>query len=221
MLPLYQQKDPAGELARLSEDPAALSEMLRPGFELVEQILSRNWVDRELALNTAKTKDDLVQFSKGEQPFMLTGAWAVTRLRELNPNLEFEVHPYPVMEDGNVLVINIDTRVSINADSPHQEEARKFVEYLTGNDVMWEFVESQSSFSPLKENRLAEEDAIQSLGPYLTNGRSVIGSDDNLKFPIWDISRQCILGMLEGGGSAAAVSKMELLLRKWSDMEQR
>ena len=67
----------------------------------------------------------------------------------------------------------MDTRIGINANSRYPEEAKQFMEYLTQNDVMWEFVDSQSSFSPLKENRLAEDDAIQPVGPYLTNGRSV------------------------------------------------
>lgn len=80
---------------------------------------------------------------------------------------------------------------------------------------MWEFVDSQSSFSPLAENRLAEDEAIQSIGLYLTNGRSVIGSDDNLDFPIWEISRKCIVGMLEGDNADAAVLRMEKLMDEW------
>lgn len=220
LLPIYQQEDTVQELERLNQNPKALSETLRPGFELVDEMLARKWINCIEALNTAKTKDDLTLFAKGEQPFMLTGAWAVPRLQELKPDFQFEVHPYPIMEDGSVLVINVDTRICINADSPHQEEAIKFVEYLTGGDVMWEFVDSQSSFSPLKENRLAKEPAIQSIGPYLTNGRSVIGSDDNLTIPIWELSRECIVGMLKGDNAQAAVSHMEELLMEWTSQNE-
>jgi len=148
---------------------------------------------------------------------MLTGAWAVSRLRELAPGLRFEVRPYPILDDGSVLVINMDTRVSVNADSPHLEEAKQFVEYLTRRDVLWEFVNSQSSFSPLKENLLAEDKAIQSIAPYLTNGRSVLGSDDNFDLPIWDLSRQCVVKMLEGGDAQAAVSCMRELIGAWHE----
>ncbi len=61
---------------------------------------------------------------------------------------------------------------------------------------------------------------IQPIGPYLTNGRSVIGSDDNLKFPIWDMSRQCIRTMLEGGSADLAVSHMEGLTEAWNNEKQ-
>ncbi|MCB6609256.1 extracellular solute-binding protein [[Clostridium] symbiosum] len=215
MFPVYQRGDVVTELKRYNSGDADLAEAFRPGFELVEQMLERGFVNREETLNTTKTKDDLVLFARGENPFMLTGAWAVPRVRDLNPGFDFIVTPYPIMEDGSALVINTDTRISINADSPHQEEAKKFVEYLTQSDVMWEFVNSQSSFSPLAENRLAEDEAIQSIGPYLTNGRSVIGSDDNLNFPIWEISRQCIVGMIEGDNADAAVLRMKKLMGEW------
>ncbi|WP_262397671.1 ABC transporter substrate-binding protein [Zongyangia hominis] len=185
LLPIYQHEDPSALLAQFNNGTADLAETLRPGFALVEQMLARGWIDSEEALATAKTKDDLTLFAGGERPFMLTGAWAVPRVRDLAPKLDFTVQPYPILEDGSVLVINVDTRVSINADSAHVKEAKQFLEYITQPDAMWKFVNSQSSFSPLKENRLAEDKAVQPIGPYLSNGRSVLGSDDNLQIPIY------------------------------------
>ena len=219
LLPYYQGADSVEALARFNTGREDMARALRPGFELVEKMLERGWVDREEALTTAKTKDDLALFAAGGRPFMLTGAWAVSRVRDMEPGFDFEVRPYPILEDGSVLVLNVDTRVSVNADSPHQEEAKQFVEYLTQSDTMWEFVNSQSSFSPLKENRLAEDRAIQSIGPYLTNGRSILGSDDNLRFPIWDMSRQCVVGMLEGDGAQAAEVRMQALIEDWKAAE--
>ena len=210
LLPTYRGEDTAGEIARFNSGEADLAQALLPGFALVERMLERGWVDGEEALGTAKTKDDLAIFARGEQPFMLTGAWAVSRLRELEPGFRFEVRPYPILEEGSVLVVNVDTRVAVNADSPHVED-------LTRKDVMWKFVNSQSSFSPLEENRLADEQAVQSIGPYLTNGYSVLGSDDNFEFPIWDMTHQCILGMLEGEGARAAAGRMEALLDAWRE----
>lgn len=215
LLHVYQSADTAQQLERLNADDDSLAESLRPGFALAARMLERGWVSAAEAAAVAKTKDDLVLFADGTRPFMLTGAWASARLRELEPDFRFEVHPYPIMEDGSVLVINVDTRVSVNAESPHVEEAKRFVEYLTQRDTMWEFVNSQSSFSPLRENQLAQDEAIQSIAPYLTNGRSVLGADDNLRLPIWDMTRQCVVGMLEGDGVQEAVTRMKALTAKW------
>lgn len=219
LLPLYQGEDTAEQIARYNSGEADLAQALLPGFELVERMLARGWVDGAEALGTAKTKDDLVIFAEGERPFMLTGAWAVSRVRDLAPELQFEVRPYPILEDGSVLVINVDTRISVNADSPHVEEAKRFVEYLTRKDVIWDFANSMSSFSPLEDNRLADERAVQSIGPYLTNGYSVLGSDDNFDFPIWDMTHQCIVGMLVGDGAQAAAAQLRALLADWNETQ--
>ena len=219
LLPLYQSDDAAAKIERFNSGQDDLAAALRPGFEFVEEMIRRGWIAPAQALETAKTKDDLLLFAAGKQPFMLTGAWAVPRLRELKPGFDFDVRPYPILPDGSVLVVNVDTRISVNAESPHLQEAKAFVEYLTRSDVMWQFVNSQSSFSPLKENRLAEDAAIQAIGPYLTNGRSVLGADDNFRFPIWEMTRQCVVGMLEGEDAGEAVAHMRALLEQWDSIE--
>lgn len=103
LYPLYQKKDTKGEIQRFNERQEDIAETLYPGFALVQQILERGWVNREEALNTEKTKDDIVLFAKGERPFLLTGAWAVPRLRGLKPDFDFEVRAYPVLNDSSVL----------------------------------------------------------------------------------------------------------------------
>ena len=185
-----------------------LAKTLEPGFTLVEEMIQRGYVDADEALKTEKTKDDLILFAKGEQPFMLTGAWAAPRLRDLQPKFTFSIHPYPILEDGCAMVINIDTRISVNANSPHVKEAKQFVEYLTQKDVLWKFVNSQSSFSPLKDEQMAQDIAIQPMEPYLTNGRSVIGADDNLIYPIWKLTRESTQKLLKKEERASVLADL-------------
>ena len=171
-------------------------------------MIDRGYVNAQEALKSEKTKDDLTLFARGEQPFMLSGAWAAPRLRDLHPDFTFSIHPYPVLEDGCALVINIDTRISVNADSPHVEEAKQFVEYLTQQDVLLKFVNSQSSFSPLKDKQAVQDSALQPMESYLTNGRSVIGADDNLLYPIWNLTRESTQRLLKKEDSASVVADL-------------
>lgn len=217
LYPIYQGQDPAAALKHFNDGEANLAQALRPGFGLVEQMLQSGYIDRALTLETEKTKDDLTQFAQGQSPFMLTGAWAAPRLRELEPDFTFAIYPYPVLNDGSVLVINLDTRISVNAQSPHVAEAKAFVEFLTQPDVLWEFVNSQCSFSPLDDNRLADDESVQPLGPYLASGHSVLGADDNLHYPIWELSRQCTVKMLEGASAGEAAAYLDQQLILWRE----
>lgn len=208
LFPIYQKQNKDAMIKQFNTGERDLAKTLEPGFALVEKMIARGYVNAQEALKTEKTKDDLTLFAKGEQPFMLTGAWAAPRLRDLHPDFTFSIHPYPILEDGCALVINIDTRISVNADSPHVEEAKQFVEYLTQKDVLLDFVNSQSSFSPLKDKQIAQDSAIQPMESYLTNGRSVIGADDNLIYPIWNLTRESTQRLLKKESSASVVADL-------------
>lgn len=203
--------DGEAAVASFNDDPALLASALRKGFDVVERIVANGWVDAPLALETEKTADDLEQFATGAFPFMLTGAWAAARMRDLAPELAFEVHPYPVLDDRSVLVVNVDTRVSVNADSPHVDEAKDFVSFFTQPDSIESFAGSQCSFSPLKGNAAPGEPSVQPLAAAFSQGGAVIASDDNLRFPIWENARQCVVAML-GGATAQEAEAMLLSL---------
>ena len=82
---------------------------------------------------------------------MLTGAWAAGRVEGMDPDFDFVVAPYPVLEDGGLVVINADTRLSVNRASEHIDEALAFVEFFTRSENIQKFADQQSSFSPLRD----------------------------------------------------------------------
>lgn len=195
---VYDSADPAAVVASLSDDPVRLASLLREGFETVERMISGGWVDAALALETEKTADDLDQFATGAYPFMLTGAWASVRLHDLAPDLAFDVHPYPVLDDRSVLVVNVDTRVSVNANGPHVERAKDFAAYLTQPGPIELFANSQCSFSPLIGNAAPDDASLAPIASAFGSDVTVIGSDDNLRLPIWGAARECVAALLRG-----------------------
>lgn len=205
LYPIYQSPDKDKIIASINQDPMNLYSYLKNGYQYVQQLIDNKFIDAQAALKTEKTSDDLAQFEKNKNPFMLTGAWASVRIENSSPNLNFKVYPYPILDDGAILVSNIDTRVCINAKAPHIAEAKKFIEYLSQEDVMWKFVNSQDSFSPLKEQRIADDPKIQELSPYLTSGKTILGSDSNINLPLWSLTRDGITQLLTGNGIDSAL----------------
>ena len=97
---LYEGEDTAQRLAALnSGQTRRTGAYLKPGFELLKHLCDRGYIDPEKTLRTTKTKDDLVEFARGESPFMLTGVWASVRMEKM-VEFPYKVVPYPVREDG-------------------------------------------------------------------------------------------------------------------------
>lgn len=195
---LYQENHQTEVFRGLNKGEEKLSNYLESGFEIVKLFIDKNYIDAKQALNTQKTSDDLNEFVKGESSFMLTGAWAAGRVKGMKPDFTFKVLPLPILDDGSLLVINADTRLSVNADSNDLEAAMKFVEYFTQHENIQKFADQQSSFSPLKGGNPSCVKEVQPLISAYKSGRIVIGTDSLLKFPIWDLTEEVSKQLLSG-----------------------
>ena len=207
--PVYQEGRQAEVFEGINSGRDALSDYLRPGFSLAGTLIDRGYVDAQTASITRKTSDDLAEFARGEAPFMLTGAWAAGRLEEMAADLDFEVHPLPVLEDGSLLVINADTRLSVNRSSEHLDDAMKFVEYFTREENILKFADQQASLSPLKTSMPTSVKAIQPLIPCYEEGRVVFGADAGLDIPIWDLTAEVSRRLLSGQALNDAMDWMD------------
>lgn len=206
---VYQEGRQAEVFEALNSGKERLSSYLRPGFALVSDFIERGYIDAKTALITEKTSDDLAQFVQGKSPFMLTGAWATVRLKELSPDFSFEVAPLPLLEDGALLVINADTRLSVSADSDQLDTAMEFVEYFTKPENIQQFADQQSSFSPLKSGSVSSVKEIQPLLPCYEAGRTVIGTDGMLDLPIWDLTAEVCQKLLSGEALNAVMTWLD------------
>ncbi len=195
---VYQENRQEEVFGSLNKGEEKLSQYLASGFSLAEEFIKKGYIDAPKALNTNKTSDDLQEFVKGEAPFMLTGAWAAGRVKGMHPDFEFKVVPYPVLEKGSLVVINADTRLSVNANSKHIDAAMQFVEYFTRAENIQQFADQQASFSPLKGGNPSAVKEIQPLISCYQSGRTVFGTDGLLNLPLWDLTAEVSIKLLSG-----------------------
>lgn len=205
----YQEGRQEEVFEKLNDGTAQLSEYLTEGFTLAEEFIKKGYIDAAKALNTEKTSDDLLEFAKGESPFMLTGGWAAQRVSQMEPGFVFEVAPLPALEDGTFEVINADTRLSVNAEGEHTDAALKFVEFFTQKENIQKFADQQSSFSPLKGGGASSVMEVQPLIPCYQSGCTVIGADGHLDVKIWSITAEVSKKILSGDPVSAAMQWMD------------
>ena len=140
---------------------------------------------------------------------MLTGAWAAGRVKTMNPDLKFSVSPLPLLENGSMLVVNADTRLSVNADSRHVKAAEMFVEYFTQAENIQKFSDQQCSFSPLKGGKPSSVEEIRPLLSCYKDGKTVIGTDSMLKLPIWNLTAEASKQILSGKPVRSVMNRMD------------
>ena len=183
----YYTQNKTEELCKaVNEKQQPMSKLLDAGITKAMELTP--YIDTQKCLTFKKNKDDFKEFAKGEAPFMLTGAWNNPRLAKLNPKFEYALYPYPIKDDGNILMTNVDTRMVVNANSKHVEESKRFLNYLLQSDKLDKFAKSQSSFGVLKGTKNKQEHSdkrMAAINEAYAKENTMIGSDDRIKYPMW------------------------------------
>src|SRR6478609_1808966 len=166
-----------------------------------------------------KTYDDgNAAFAKGEVAMLLQGIWAISPVKSVNPDIKAGIFPYPATDnpDDRLLVSGVDVTVTMGRNTPHKEEAMRFINYMFEKDVIEEFAASQNMVPSVKGAQLSDELAIQSVKPYFDEGRIAGFIDHQIppSIPLAAIDQQ----FLFSGDADAALATLD---SEWSKVAAR
>lgn len=121
----------------------------------------------------ASYDDSTALFAQGGAAMMLQGIWALSPVKAVNPDIDAAIFPYPVPEDpeDRMLVSGVDVTVTMARDTPHREEALRFIEFLFRSDIIERFAASQTMVPSVLDAELSADPALQSVAPYFDDGR--------------------------------------------------
>lgn len=117
--------------------------------------------------------DSTSLFAQGGAAMMLQGIWALSPVKAVNPEIDAAIFPYPVPEDpaDRMLVSGVDVTVTMARDTPHREEALRFIEFLFQPEIIERFAASQTMVPSVVGAELSDDPALQSIAPYFDEGR--------------------------------------------------
>jgi raffinose/stachyose/melibiose transport system substrate-binding protein len=112
-------------------------------------------------------------FGNGEVAMLLQGIWATNPIKQVNPDIEMGIFPYPGTDDPDdrLLVSGVDVVFTMGKNSPKQEAAMRFIEYAFQADVIEEFAASQNMVPSVEGAQISDDPALQSVKPYFDEGK--------------------------------------------------
>ena len=166
-----------------------------------------------------KTYDDgNAAFANGDVAMLMQGIWAVSPIKDVNPDIRAGIFPYPATDDpaDRLLVSGVDVVVTMGKDTPHREEAMRFIDYLFEQDVIEEFAASQNMVPSVEGAQLSDDPAIQSVAPWFDDGRITGFIDHQVppSIPLAAIDQE----FLFTGDADAALATLD---REWSKVAAR
>ncbi|TDN90699.1 ABC transporter substrate-binding protein [Microbacterium sp. BK668] len=120
-----------------------------------------------------RTYDDgNAAFANGEAAMLLQGIWATNPIKQVNPDIEMGIFPYPTDDAADrLLVSGVDVVFTMGKESPHEEAAMRFIDYAFRTDVIETFAASQNMVPSVEGAQLSDDPALQSVKPFFDNGQ--------------------------------------------------
>ena len=166
-----------------------------------------------------RTYDDgNAAFANGEVAMLMQGIWAINPIKGINPDIDAAIFPYPATgnPDDRLLVSGVDVAVLIGKDTPHLEEAERFVDYLFETQVIEDFAASQNMVPSVLDAELSDDPALQSVKPYFDDEK-ITGFIDHQIPPSIPLAAIIQQFLFDGDADAA----LQTLDNEWSKVAAR
>jgi raffinose/stachyose/melibiose transport system substrate-binding protein len=112
-------------------------------------------------------------FLNGKSPMWMGGSWDISAFESADPDFDWSVFAVPPPAgQSKYITFHPDVGIGLNADSPHQEEARQFMEWLARVETAELFSNELPGFFPMHDEELALDNAHANDFLSLNQGRN-------------------------------------------------
>ncbi len=209
LYPVYKDIDAKARLVALDQGEEKLGEVLRSGFEIVQELIDKEYMDPLEALVMNAGPDSVGQFVSGDVAFMLTGNWMVKAVKEAAPDLNFTLEGLPI-GDEPVVLSNTGVFICVNANSKNQEAAKRFLEFMLTTENQNTYVQGQSAFTVLKDGTSTDVKEVEPVAKLLKDGRDVPWVNASfINYNPWALAKEYGANVLGGATVDEAVKELD------------
>lgn len=195
--PIYQSDREEALLSELATGETAVSTYLRAGFEFLDLLIERGYIDPQQALATKpSSQEEHDLFAAGECAFIAS----LCRAKAFEKPYPFTVQmtALPVLEDGEICVVGADNRLAVNPNSEHLQAALALVEAMGSTEHLDQIAGTLGSISAAQGNRAANLPQTQKIIACVKGGGQIPNQDFRIPFNVWNTVKQLCVEICGG-----------------------
>ena len=192
-------------LEALSNGTAAISEYMEKGFDFLQMMIDKGYMNPDRALETLPKKEEEKSFFANGNCAFICAIYSGKAL-EGYP-FEIAMTPLPVLENGSVCVVGADQRMAINPRSKHLDSAIAIVEALGQAETLDTFAKNQGRISSSKNATAPDIPQTDSLIACIAEGRQIPNQDFSLNFNVWENVRDLSQQLCRGKSAAQVAAR--------------
>ena len=194
---LYNGGNTEAEIAALNSGESKYSDYMRPGFEFLQEMIDKGYIDAKKAYVSEAIEGEGADFLAQKTPIVMAywGA-ANTETAYGNPDFNMLVIGFP-SNRGRMPVMSM-TGFGIGAEAEHAEEAMETLEVMLSDEALQVYAETNKVISPSKNVEVECIPALKPLNDRIQSNVYVLGANANMKLEQWGNTCLIVRKLLNG-----------------------
>ncbi len=196
---LYNGGNTQAEIEALNSGEARYSDYMRPGFEFLQTLIDRGYIDAEKALVSEAIEGEGEDFLAGKTPIVMA-YWGAANTKTAYGETDFEMQVIGFPSDLGQMPVMPMTGWAVGINAEHAEDAMRTMDVIMSDEALQLFAETNRVISPSRNVKVDCVPALQPLNDRIEEGVYVLGSNAGMNVEQW--GNTClIVRELLGGAS--------------------
>ncbi len=194
---LYNGGDTEAEIARLNSGESKYSDYMRPGFEFLQQLIDKGYVDAQKAYVSEAIEGEGPDFLAQKTPIVMAywGA-ANTETAYGKPDFNLQVIGFPSSR-GQMPVVPI-TGLGVGADAEHLQDSKDLLEFITSDEALEVYTQTNKVISSSKNVKVDCIPALKPLNDKIEENVYVLASNAGMEVEQWGNTCLIVRKLLSG-----------------------
>ncbi len=194
---LYNGGNTEAEIAALNKGESKYSDYMRPGFEFLQELIDRGYIDAQKAYVSEAIEGEGEDFLSQKTPIVMA-YWGAANTETSYGKTDFEmlVTGFPSSRGPMPVVAISGLGVGINAE--HAEDAMRTLEVMLSDEALQVYTETNQVISPSKNVEVDCIPALKPLNDRIRENVYVLGSNAGMKVEQWGNTCLIVRKLLNG-----------------------
>ena len=194
---LYNGENTQAEIAALNSGEARYSDYMRPGFEFLQTLIDRDYINADKAAVSEAIEAEGPDFLAGKTPVVMA-YWGAANTETAYGKTDFEMQVIGFPSSRGQMPVIPMTGLAVGADAEHREDAAKAVDIMVSDEALQVYSETNRVISPSKNVKVDCVPALRPLNDRIEEGVYVLGSNAGMDVEQWGNTCLIVRRLLAG-----------------------
>ena len=194
---LYNGGNTETEIAALNRGETRYSDYMRPGFEFLQTLIDRGYIDGAKALVSEAIESEGPDFLAGKTPIVMA-YWGAANTETAYGKTDFEMQVIGFPSSRGQMPVMPMTGLAVGANAEHREDAARVLDIMVSDEALQIYSETNRVISPSKNVKVECVPALKPLNDRIEEGVYVLGSNAGMSVEQWGNTCLIVQELLAG-----------------------